>query len=154
MCHRAVLKIPELGSLVEKQAIARVAFVVATLLRSGVEFLPALEMAAGLMRNVVLRDALRAAAAKVRTGQDIGPALDDQRLLPPVVVHVFAVGQKSGQLDEMLERLAITYDRQVASTSDRFATLLEPVLILLLAIVVGFILFATLLPILEAGNVL
>jgi type II secretory pathway component PulF len=70
------------------------------------------------------------------------------------VVHVFSVGQKSGKLEEMLLRLAEDYDRQVSSTSARLSAIIEPVLILVLAVLVGFILFATMLPILEAGNVL
>jgi len=70
------------------------------------------------------------------------------------VVHVFTVGQKSGRLEEMLERLASGYDRQVSSSATRLASALEPALILVLSVFVGFILFATMLPILEAGNAL
>lgn len=74
------------------------------------------------------------------------------RYFPPLVSQVFAVGQKSGRLEEMLHQLSQDYDKQVATLSNRLAVVVEPLLIVLLS--VGFILFATLLPILEAGNVL
>jgi type II secretory pathway component PulF len=90
---------------------------------------------------------------QVTAGSDIGAALEQTGVFPPVVVHVFSVGQASGRLEDMLDRLAATYDRQVNSLCNRLASVLEPILILVLAVFVGFILFATLLPILEAGNV-
>ncbi len=73
---------------------------------------------------------------------------------PPLAVRVFSVGQESGKLDEMLFRLADDYDAQVATASARLTALLEPALILVLAAMVGFLLLATILPILEAGNVM
>ena len=88
------------------------------------------------------------------SGADVGEVMRNQSFFPPLVVQVFAVGQSSGQLEEMLFRLSEDYDRQVDSAMERFAAVLEPVLIISLSLFVGFILFATLLPILEAGNVL
>lgn len=154
ICDRALLKIPLLGTLLRQQAVARMAFVMATLLRSGIVFVHALDFAARTSKNSVLRDALLRSREAIDAGQDIGAALDATNVLPPMVIHVFSVGQESGRLESMLERLAETYDRQVATTSARFTSLLEPILIVVLAVFVGFILFATMLPILEAGNVL
>ena len=87
-------------------------------------------------------------------GRDIGQALERTGVFPPMAVQIFAVGQESGRLEEMLERLAADYDRQVTRTSERLTAALEPIFILALAIFVGFLLFATILPILEAGNVM
>ena len=74
--------------------------------------------------------------------------------MPPVVVQVFAMGQASGRLEELLDKLANDYDQQVETMVTRLSGLIEPILIVVLSIVIGFVVFATFLPILEAGNVL
>lgn len=151
---RAVLKIPLLGRMVLQQSIARLALIVGVLMRSGVEFVQSLDIAAESVRNAVIREALDGCQRAIQSGRDIGEALSQSQVFPPLVVQVFAVGQQTGRLEEMLERLAADYDRQVATTSTRLATVLEPLLIVLVSTFVGFILFATILPILEAGRVL
>lgn len=152
--HRMLLAIPALGELVRRQAIARIAFVVATLMRSGIAFEQALATARGSTANVVLGEALQRCERAVRAGRDIGPALEHTGAFPPTVVQVFALGQQSGRLEQMLERLATDYDRQVAAAAERLTAVLEPVLILLLAAIVGAIAMATILPILEISDVL
>ena len=152
--HSTLLKLPVLGSMARKQEIARMALIVSTLLKSGIVLLQALEIAGRAAKNIILKEALDAGRTAIQTGQEIGHALESTQEFPPTVVQIFAVGQQSGKLEEMLERLADNYDKQVATLSMRLATLLEPVLIVGLAMFVGFILFATVLPILEAGNVL
>ncbi|MDA7874773.1 type II secretion system F family protein [Rhodopirellula sp.] len=87
-------------------------------------------------------------------GEDVSDALAQSGAFPPLAVRVFSVGQESGKLDEMLFQLADDYDEQVATASARLTALLEPALILILAAAVGFLLLATILPILEAGNVM
>jgi type II secretory pathway component PulF len=128
--------------------------IISTLMRSGMVFARAVHIARRATRNQVFRDALRACETAVERGQDIAPALKDTGAFPRVVVQIFAVGQHSGRLEEMLDRLATDYDRQLATTSQRLTAVLEPILILLLVILVGFIAFATVLPMLEAANVL
>jgi type II secretory pathway component PulF len=152
--HALLLKLPVFGLLARKQAVSRIAFLIATLTKSGIPFLQALELTAKSSDNRVIRQALLDAADAVRSGHDIAPAMQQTDAFPMSVIQVFSVGQESGRLDEMLDRLAMDYDRQVSKTTERLATILEPVLILTLAVFVGFILFATILPILEAGNVL
>jgi len=152
--QRLLLRTPLVGSLSRRQTISRLAGTMATLLRSGIEYLPAAEIAARSADSLVFREALFAANETIAAGQEIGRALELTGVFPPLVIHVFAVGQTSGRLEEMLDRLAIDYARQVKNLSQRLASVLEPLLILVLAVFVGFILFATLLPILEAGNVL
>jgi type II secretory pathway component PulF len=152
--HALLLKLPVFGLLARKQAVSRIAFLIATLTKSGIPFLQALELTAKSSENLIIRQALLDAADAVRSGHDIAPAMQKTDAFPMSVIQVFSVGQESGRLDEMLERLAQDYDRQVAKTTERLTTILEPVLILTLAVFVGFILFATILPILEAGNVL
>ena len=128
--------------------------IITTLLQGGVIYMSALEKAARSSSNLVIRRALEQSGEEIGAGRDLGSALEKTGVFPPLVVHVFSVGQESGQLEDLLDRLAADYDRQVATQSTRLATVLEPVLIMVLAVIVGFILFATLLPILEAGNVL
>jgi type II secretory pathway component PulF len=152
--HRRLLNLPLFGEMSRKQEVSRIALVLSTLLRSGVVLLTALKMAIKSTKNVVLAEALEQAAEEIGAGREVGQALDAGGCFPPLVVQIFSVGQQSGRLEPMLERLAQDYDRQVASLASRLATIMEPILILFLAVVVGFILFATILPILEAGHAL
>lgn len=150
--YRLLLRLPLIGGMVRKQEIARIAFVISTLMRSGVVFLEALRLAAQTTKNILMRESLAECDELVGAGSDIGAALSRSGFFPQLVIHVFSVGQQSGRLEEMLERLAVGYERQVSSSAARMASALEPILILVLSIFVGFILFATMLPILEAGN--
>ena len=152
--HRLQLRLPILGGLIRKQAIVRISIITATLLKSGVVFVSALRIARRSTSNLVMADALRRCEEAVQGGRDISAALEQTGAFPPLVVQIFSVGQQSGRLEEMLERLARDYDAQVALASNRFTAVLEPALILFLVTVVGFIAFATVMPILEAGNVL
>lgn len=152
--NHALLRIPLIGTMSQKQELAKTSLIISTLMNSGIEFLQALEIAKRTTSSPLLRDALQRCEQQVGAGQDIGEALAESSYIPPMVVHIFTVGQTSGQLEQMLERLSEDYDRQVASMAGRLSSVLEPILILVLAVFVGFILFATMLPILEAGNVL
>ena len=153
--HQFLLRIPLLGEMMRKQAIGRVAFVVGTLIGSGIVFLRAMEIAGRTCRNVVVREGLDHMREAVEAGQEIGIAMEAEHgVFPPVVVQIFTVGQQSGRLEEMLVRLSEDYEQQVNTSATRLAALIEPVLIVVLSAFVGFILFATVLPILEAGNVL
>lgn len=149
-----MLKVPLLGSMGRQQEISRISLVVATLMRSGVDFLESIEIAKGTTKNVLLVKALEDCAIQVTAGKDIGKAMKSSLYFPPLVTQIFSVGQQSGKLEEMLFQLSADYDRQVESTSRRLATVIEPALILLLSGLIGFIMFATLMPMMEAGNVL
>ena len=152
--HRVQLRLPAVGDLIRKQAVVRVSVILSTLLRSGMVFLRALQIARKSTGNVVLADALRRCEDAVESGRDISGALEATGAFPPVVVQVFSVGQQSGRLEEMLDRLATDYDRQVSTASQRLTAILEPVLILGLVVLVGFIGLATILPLLEAADAL
>ena len=151
--HQLQLRIPVLGPMIRKQATARVAIVIATTMRSGVVFVKALQIAQRSTANLAIRTALERCEAAVGAGQDISQALQSTGAFAPVVVQIFAVGQQSGRLEEMLERLAIDYDQQVALTSERLTAMLEPALILMLVGLIGLIACATILPMLEAADV-
>jgi len=152
--HRALLRIPLVGELIRKETIARLSIVLAALLRSGVVFTQALGIARRTVRNVVFQEALSRCEQAVGAGADIALPLRRTGVFPPMVVQMLAIGQQAGELERMLERLAAAYQRQVDTATQRLAAVLEPALIVLLAVMVGFIAFATILPILEVSNVL
>lgn len=152
--HRLQLKLPLIGSLAFRQTMSRSAYVIATLLRSGLDLTQSFTIAADSCQNRVVAAGLRNVESAVTSGRDLGPAFEQSSVFPPLVVQIFSVGQQSGQLEQMLERLSRDYEHQVETLSGRLATILEPITILFLTAVVGFILLATVLPILEAGNAL
>jgi type II secretory pathway component PulF len=152
--HQLQLKIPIIGQIIRRQTVGRIAVIIATLTGGGVVFLKALNIAHRSTKNLVFRDALAQCETAVAAGRDISSALDATGAFGPVVVRVFSVGQQSGRLEEMLEKLAADYDRQVALAADRLTALLEPVLVLLLVGLVGLIALATVLPLMEAADVL
>ena len=151
---RLLLRLPLVGPIALRQAVSRVAMIVATMSRSGVVLTRAIELAAKSTDNVVVADALNTAGSQIAAGEDVAEALARAEVFPPLAVRVFAVGQESGRLEEMLARLAEDYERQNELLAARLTALLEPALILLLAVFVGFLLLATILPILEAGSAL
>jgi len=152
--HQKLLQIPILGPIAIKQGVSRIAMIIATLSRSGIELTKAVELAQRSTSNRVFQGALKQFGERIAAGEDVSDALAESGAFPPLAVRVFSVGQESGKLDEMLFQLADDYDEQVATASARLTALLEPALILVLAAAVGFLLLATILPILEAGNVM
>jgi type II secretory pathway component PulF len=150
--HRTLLRLPLLGDLILKQSIVRLSVVLGTLLKSGIPFVRAIQISQRTTSNTVVRDALSRCEQAVVAGADIAGALRETNVFPPMVVQVFSVGQQSGKLEPMLERLATTYDAEVSRSAQRLVSILEPLLIVGLSLLVLFIVLATVLPILEAGN--
>lgn len=154
LAHRLALRIPVVGTMIRKQSISQLSLILGTLTKSGVEFLKAADIAARSTKNLVIRSAIVEAAQKVQSGAEIGYSLEQTGVFPPLVIQIFSVGQQSGQLDTMLLKLADDYDREVALLAGRLTAILEPLLILTLAAMVGLIMAAVILPLLESGNVL
>ena len=151
---RLALGFPMLGDLNRKENISRIAVVMAALLRSGLQFVEAIRITKRTIRNSVYRRAMADYERAVTAGSDVAEPLKASGVFSPMVVQMLAVGQESGELEDLLEQLAEAYDREVDTATRRLTSLLEPLLIVLLAILVGFIILATILPILEASNVL
>lgn len=145
-----ILRIPVLGPLLRKAIVARFAQQTALLLKTGIPFVDAIRSVCGQTRNLVLISELNRVADAVESGSDIAPMLVGSRIFPPVVAQLVAVGQDSGELTEMLAELRDRFDEEVQLALGRFATILEPLLIVILATVIGFVVFACLMPILEA----
>lgn len=152
--HRLQLRLPLVGRMMRQQNIVRISVTLSILTRSGMEFVQALGLASRATSNEVLKHALDQAQKEITAGRDIGPSLATTNAFPEPVVRLLEVGQASGRLDQMLERLAADYDLQLQSSTQRLLAILEPAMILLLTGLVGFIVLAVILPYLEAGNVL
>jgi type II secretory pathway component PulF len=151
---RLSLRIPLVGDLVRKENTSRMAVVMAALLRSGVHFDEAIRITRRTLNNLVFRRTMDSYEAAVTAGSDIAAPLEASGVFSPLVVQMLVVGQESGQLEDMLEQLAGAYDREVDTATQRLTAMLEPLLIVCLAVLVGFIAFATILPILEVSNAL
>jgi general secretion pathway protein F len=140
-----MLRMPLVGDLIAKVEVARFARTLATLLANGVTLLGALSIVRDTMGNVVLAGALDGVTAKLREGKGFGRPLAETDLFPRLATQMILVGEESGRLEEMLGRVADVYDREVATAIKRFLAVLEPVLILGLAVMVGGIVFSILL---------
>ena len=140
-----MLRVPLVGDLIAKVEIARFARTLATLLANGVTLLAGLSIVKETMGNVVLQNALDGVTAKLREGKGFGRPLAETGLFPRLATQMILVGEESGRLEEMLGRVADVYDREVATAIKRFLAVLEPVLILGLAVLVGGIVFSILL---------
>lgn len=140
-----LLRMPLLGDLIAKVEVARFARTLSTLLGNGVTLLAGLAIVRDTMGNVVLSAALEGVIAKLREGKGFGRPLAETGLYPRLATQMILVGEESGRLEEMLSRVADVYDREVAVGIKRFLAVLEPVLILGLAVLVGGIVFSVLL---------
>ena len=149
---RFLIRLPIIGSMLVKQNVSRIAMIVGLLSRSGLPLPNAVELAASSTSNGVLRRALESACEDMAAGKELSESLERSGVFPPLAVRVFSVGRDTGKLDDMLTRLSDDYNQQLSVASARLTALIEPVLILVLALFVGFLLLATILPILQAGN--
>jgi len=150
---RLTLAVPYFGRLAQKLAVARFARTLATLLASGIGLLPALDIVKSIVDNTVLTRAIERARDAIREGQSIAPPLRESGLFPPLVVHMVAVGERSGQLEEMLGKAADAYDDEVENAVVALTTILEPIIIVFMGGVVLFIVLAILLPIFELNRI-
>lgn len=140
-----LLRAPLLGDLIAKVEIARFARTLSTLLANGVTLLAGLAIVKETVGNVVLANGLDGVIAKLREGKGFGRPMAETGLYPRLATQMILVGEESGRLEEMLGRIADVYDREVATAVKRFLAVLEPVLILGLAVMVGGIVFSILL---------
>jgi len=149
---RLALRLPLVGRLNLLVATSRFSRTLATLLQSGVPLLRALDIASNLLSNRVLRQAVEKASAQVREGEGLAVPLQRQKVFPTMLAQMIAVGERSGEMEQMLFRVADTYEHQVDLAIGRLLSLLEPVMILLMGGAVGFIVLAILLPIFQASQ--
>jgi general secretion pathway protein F len=149
---RFILRVPVFGALVKMIAVSRFTRTLGTLLEGGVPTLTAFDIVQSVIGNTVLADAVRRARENVREGESIADPLRRSGLFPPVVVQMVAVGEKSGELEKMLLKVSDSFDRMVDVRVSRLMALLQPIIIVAMAVVVGFVVIAVMLPIMEMSS--
>ena len=141
------LKVPIFGDLFRKVAIARFSRNLGTMLHSGVPILRSLEIVGEAAGNVVLRDAARAVEDSVRRGESLAGPLSEHKVFPPMVVQMLAVGEDTGAMDTMLEKIADFYDQEVEATTEALTSIIEPLMIAVLGSIIGAMIVALYMPI-------
>lgn len=149
---RVFLSIPLVGSLLKKIAVARFTRTLASLLENGVTMLPALEIVKNITGNVVISGLIEKASGEVEKGQGLGVSLAVDMVFPELAVQMIQVGEQSGELETMLYKIADVYENEVQSSIMSMMAMLEPVMILVMAVVVLFIVLSVCLPIFEMNN--
>ncbi|MCL5269709.1 MAG: type II secretion system F family protein [bacterium] len=149
---RAALRLPIFGKLMIKASIARFARASAALLGSGVPLLEALRVVRGLVPNTVILAIIEGSIERVTRGQSLARALGESPVFPPSVIHLLAVGERTGRLGEMFERVAQAFEKQTRAQIKILLNLLSPMLIVCLAVLVAFIAISILLPIFEMNK--
>jgi len=149
-----ILKIPIMGRLLRIIATTRFARTLAILLNSGIPLLQSMDIAKAVVNNAVISGAIESAKENIREGESIAEPLRRSKVFPPMVTHMIAVGEKTGELEQMLFRISEAYDNEVETTISRVTALLGPIVILFLGGIVLFIVLAILLPMFEMNQII
>ncbi len=146
---KIVFRIPKVGTFVTIVAVSRFARTFGTLMASGVPILQAITITRDTMSNVVLAEALTKVHDRVRDGESLSVPLEQSKIFPSMVTSMIQVGEETGQLPEMLNRVADNYDEEIDNNVSSLTSIIEPLLIVFLAVVVGTIVIAMFLPLIE-----
>lgn len=149
---RVWLKIPLIGDLVTKVCVARFARTLGTLITSGVPILQALRITKDTLGNSVIQNAIQKVHDRIKEGDTIAAPLDESKVFPSMVVNMIDVGEETGALDSMLNKVADIYDAEVEAAVEGLLSLMEPAIIIILGGVIGFIVVALYLPIFSLGD--
>ncbi len=150
---RIRMRLPLFGTIYTKVSVARFARTLGTLLTSGVPIIEALNIVRSVVLNKVIESAIDDTANEVMEGSSIAAPLKKSGVFPPILVHMIGVGEKSGRLEEMLIKAADTYEDDVETAIAGLTRILEPLMIVFMAIIVGFVVMAILFPMLEMSTV-
>lgn len=151
---RAILKLPVIGMILNKAAVARYARTLSTTFAAGVPLVDALDSAAGASGNAVYRYAILEIKAEVSSGNQMNWAMRNSKIFPDMVVQMVAIGEESGSLDSMLAKVATIYEQEVDDAVDGLSSLLEPLIMAVLGVLVGGLIVAMYLPIFQLGSVI
>ena len=147
-----VLRVPVFGRIIRLTATSRFTRTLSTLLSSGIPILKALTIVEAIVGNRVMQKAVAEARESINRGSSIAAPLRDSGSFPPIVTHMIAIGEKSGELEEMLHKIAESYDNEVESMVTALTSILEPVLIICMAAIIFFIIIAILMPIFQMNQ--
>jgi type IV pilus assembly protein PilC len=151
---RFLLNIPVLGTVVRKGAVARFTRTLGTLISSGVPILNGLDITARTAGNKVIEEAVMTTRESISQGNTIAEPLKDAGVFPPMVTQMISVGEQTGALDEMLEKIATFYDSEVDTAVDALTSIIEPVMIVVMGVIVGGMLIAMYLPMFKLVSVI
>lgn len=140
------LKMPILGTFLQKTLLARMTQTLSSLINSSVPILQAIEVTSQVVGNRVVENVLLQAQKDVENGESLAKPMVDHWFFPPLIIQMIQVGETSGELDEMLEKVSEIYDQEVQEASDKLQVLIEPVMIIFLSIVVGIIVLSIAVP--------
>ena len=150
----ALLKMPIFGTLLKKVSISRFTRTLATLIQSGVPILESLDIVGKTIGNRVLELVVDEVKVNVRGGESIAPPLSKSGVFPPMVTRMIAIGEKSGQMEKMLLKISEFYDEQVDAAVEGLTSIIEPLIIGVLGVVIGFIVIALFMPIMNITQVI
>ncbi len=151
---RFKLRLPLLGGLVQKMAVVRFSRTLGTLISSEAPLLKSLEIVKNVVDNSVFSQAIQSATADIGEGTSIAAPLKRSKVFPPLVIRMVSVGEESGNLGIMLFKVADIYDEEIETTVNALTSLIEPLIILVMGLIVGFIVLAILLPIFEMNQII
>ncbi len=151
---RFILSLPVAGELVKKLAVARFARTLGSLLENGVTLLSSLEIVKNIVGNVIIAEVVEKAAGDVEKGQALGKTIESSNIFPNLSVQMILVGEQSGELEPMLNKVADVFEGEVESTVIAMTSWLEPVIILVMGVVVAFIVLSIVLPIMEMNRLI
>jgi len=146
------LKLPVFGELIRMIAVSRFTKTLSTLLKSGIPLLPSLRVVKNVVGSITIREAIDRASTNLTEGQGISGPLKRSGQFPPLVTHMISVGEKTGEIEEMLERVAEHYEYQVETRIQSLTSRLEPFMIIALACIVLVIVLSVILPMIELNN--
>lgn len=149
-----LLRLPYIGGTVTRVLCARFSRTLATMLQSGVQLLPALASVKHVVTNGLLADAVEESRTSIREGHGMTHPLAQSKLFPPLLIEMIRVGERTGELESMLERVADTYEREVERSLSQLTTLLEPLMTLAMAGIILFMMLAILLPIFQLNQLM
>lgn len=150
--HELKLKLPIFGDVFRMIAVSRFTKTLSTLLRSGIPLLPSLSVVKNVVNNITIQEAIEKATVNLTEGQGISGPLKRSGQFPPLVTHMVSVGERTGEIESMLERVADHYEYQVNNKVENFTSLIEPIMIVLLALIVLVIVLSVVLPMIELNN--
>lgn len=147
------LKVPVFGPLIRMIGVTRFAATMSTLLGAGVPILTAMNISKNLVGNTLIADAISNARDNITEGQSIAEPLRRSHQFPPLVIHMISIGEKTGELPNMLKNVSETYEEQISTRIEGMTSMLEPLMIIGMGGMVGFIVMAIFVPLLDIGNI-
>ncbi|GAG52257.1 unnamed protein product, partial [marine sediment metagenome] len=151
---KVTLKVPVFGPLFQKVALSRFSRTFSTLISSGVPILGALDIVGATSGNKVIERTIHTCKESVRNGEPLSKPLSESPIFPPMVVRMIAIGERSGALEQLLEKISEFYDEQVAAAVEALTSMIEPIMISIMGVLVGGIVISVFLPIIKIQQIM